>query len=87
MKAVLNLVEEMRTRFQFQFFGGVRLEASFPVAPYDDIFEAMTANQMKAFESKLTTLNKRLERAQACRSRKTSQALQLALGPDFPDIL
>jgi hypothetical protein len=85
LEATHALVQSMLSGFAWHWRGlqsVQRLSLKFPYAPYDDVFERMTDQQMQEFRQRLQKLDEWL--AEAARSGNVS-TLRRAFGSDFPE--
>lgn len=90
LAAMRALVEAVLTRFEWVYDEDEqayveRLVVKLPIEPWKDVFDRMTAKQMRAFKEKLTTLKDALVYAEGVAdTRAACERLQFVFGDDFP---
>lgn len=78
--ALRDLIDAMLARWL-----GLRLQVNLPVAPYSDLFERMTDNQMTDLKNKLEELRDALNEAYAqADTHEACKILRKKFGDDFP---
>ena len=90
LSALRDLVESMLGAFRSRYHEseeecGCRLEATMPVAPWDDVFDRMSNRQMEQFKTKLEALSEALKKAEdEADPHEAAKVLERQFGSDFP---